>query len=287
MAERIDAHHHLWRFTAEEYDWLTEPEYSALRRDFLLPELQAAMAEADVSGTIAVQARQTIDETHRLLKMAATMLSGQTRPLLRGVVGWAPLADAEFPKMLETLREQPLLKGLRHVVQAEATGFLAGAAFTRGVTALSRSGLAYDLLILSGTMEWQMVETIAFVDRHPRQSFVLDHVGKPCIAKQVLEPWATHLRELARRENVTCKISGMVTEADRAGWTLASLRPYLDTVVEAFGPERLMAGSDWPVCLVASSYGQWWRTLEAYFAGFSEEERTAIFGDVAARVYRL
>ena len=141
MPERIDAHHHLWRFRAAEYDWLTEPEYTVLRRDFLLPELQAAMAEAAIDGAIAVQARQTLEETRWLLELAAATIAGDARPLLRGVVGWAPLADAEFPQMLEELSANPLLRGLRHVVQGEPEGFLADAAFNQGVAALEGTGL--------------------------------------------------------------------------------------------------------------------------------------------------
>ena len=283
MAEVIDAHQHLWRFTAEEFDWLTEPEYTALRRNFALAELRTEMLEADIAGTVAVQARQTLEETRWLLELARTTLPGDARPLIRGVVGWAPLADETFPATLESLRAEPLLKGLRHVVQGEPEGFLAGAAFHRGVAAMAGTGLVYDILIL----ERQMVEATAFVDQHPRQSFVLDHVGKPRIAEGAIEPWATQVRELARRENVTCKVSGLVTEAEWATWTPESLRPYLDVVAEAFGPERLMAGSDWPVCLVASGYGQWWRMLETYFAAFSDDERAAVFGGVATRVYGL
>ena len=287
LPERIDAHHHLWRFRADEYDWLSEPEYASLRKDFLLPELRAAIMEADIAGTIAVQARQTTEETRWLLELAETPAAGDARSPLRGVVGWAPLADAAFPRLLDELTTHPLLRGLRHVVQGEPRGFLQGAAFNRGVAALRETGLVYDVLLLGGAKEWQMREAIAFVDRHPRQSFVLDHVGKPCIADREMEPWATQLRELARRQNVTCKVSGMVTEARWNAWTAESLRPYLDVVVEAFGPRRVMAGSDWPVCLVASGYGQWWRVLEAYFAGFSEVERAAVFGGTATRIYGL
>ena len=287
MPERIDAHHHLWRFQAAEYGWLTEPEYTALRRDFLLSELRVEMAEAAIDGTLAVQARQTTEETRWLLELAATTVSGDARPLLRGVVGWAPLADAEFCRELDAMRANPLLRGLRHGVQGEPEGFLEGAAFNRGVAALEGTGLVYDVLLLGGAKPWQMAEATALIDRHPRQSFVLDHVGKPRIADGVMEPWAMQLRELARRENVTCKVSGMVTEAAWAGWTPENLRPYLDEVVEAFGPDRLMAGSDWPVCLVASGYGQWWRVLGAYFADFSDDEQGAVFGGTATRVYGL
>ncbi len=282
MGEKIDAHQHLWRFSDEEYGWLTEPGYELLRRDFLPRDLLGAMAEAGVAGTVAVQARQTIEETEWLLDLAGQSVEGERSPIC-GVVGWAPLAEKSFPAVLEKLRENRLLKGFRHVVQGEAPGFLENSAFNRGVAALAGTGLVYDVLIF----ERQMEEAIAFVDRHPQQSFVLDHVGKPRIAAAELEPWSTKVHELARRENVTCKLSGLVTEADWTCWTPESLRPYLDVVVEAFGPERLMAGSDWPVCLVACGYGQWWTVLERHFAEFSEDERSEIFGGVASRVYGL
>ena len=287
MPERIDAHHHLWHFTAEEFDWLTEPEYGLLRRDFLLHELGAATQEAGIAGTVVVQARQTLEETHWLLELARSSLLEQQCPAIRGVVGWAPLADANFPEVLEQLRADPALKGLRHVVQGEPTGFLAGDAFNRGIAALTETGLVYDVLLLAGQKPWQMEEAIRFIDRHPQQSFVLDHMGKPDVAAGAIEPWAAGVREMARREHVTCKLSGLVTEANWSAWTPADLGPYLDVVVEAFGPERLMAGSDWPVCLVASGYGQWWQVLEEYFAEFSESERAAVFGGVATRVYGL
>ena len=282
VVERIDAHHHLWRYTAKEYGWLRKG-YGALERDFLLPELRAAAAEAGVTGTVAVQARQTVAETEWLLGMAAASVGDDGRKLIRGVVGWAPLADAGFERVLERLCAEPALCGLRHIVQEEAAGFLEGAAFHRGVAALRGTGLVYDVLVYPR----QMREAIAFADRHPGQSFALDHAGKPPIETGAMEPWAAHVRELGRRENVTCKVSGLVTEADWGEWSLDSLRPYLDVMVEAYGPERLMAGSDWPVCLVASGYGRWWRMLEEYFAGFSERERAAVFGGVAARVYGL
>jgi L-fuconolactonase len=185
--------------------------------------------------------------------------------------------------MLDALSDEPKLKGLRHVVQAEPAGFLHGHAFNHGVSTLAPRGLVYDVLIY----ERQLDEAIRFVDRHPQQVFVLDHVAKPRIAAAELEPWRTNIRELAKRDNVSCKISGLVTEDHWSSWSLESLRPYLETVLEAFGPTRLMAGSDWPVCLVASSYAGWWEVLRTYFAGLSADEQAAIFGATATRVYNL
>jgi len=272
--KKIDAHHHLWKYSAEEYGWIDET-MAELRRDFLPADLTAAMREAGVDGAIAVQARQTLEETNWLLDLA------DRNEAICGVVGWAPIAEEDFEAVLGQLRSRPKLKGLRHIVQGEPDGYLLREDFNRGIRALGRSGLAYDVLIY----ERQLAEAIEFVDGHPSQKFVLDHVAKPRIREGVLEPWSRQMRELARRENVVCKLSGMVTEADWKRWSLEGLRPYLDVAVEAFGPQRLMAGSDWPVCLVACGYAQWFGALEEYFAGFSAQEREAVFGGNAARMY--
>jgi L-fuconolactonase len=184
---------------------------------------------------------------------------------------------------LHALAAEPKLVGLRHIVQAEPNGFLDGADFNRGIASLRAYPLVYDLLIL----ESQLDEAIRFVDRHPQQVFVLDHIAKPKIAAREIEPWRTRIQVLSKRSNVYCKLSGMVTEDSWSSSTLESLRPYLDIAVEAFGPDRLMAGSDWPVCLVATSYPQWWAMLHTYFAAFSESERASIFGATAIRVYGL
>jgi L-fuconolactonase len=173
--------------------------------------------------------------------------------------------------------------GLRHVVQAEPDGFLEGMAFNRGIRAMQDSGLVYDILIYERELE----EATRFVDRHPEQAFVLDHIAKPKIAAGELKPWRSRIIELAGRPNVCCKVSGVVTEANPKNWTPEQLRPYLDAVVEAFGSQRLMAGSDWPVCLVGTSYKGWWDLLRGYFAAFSEDERAQIFGGCAMKTYGL
>jgi L-fuconolactonase len=277
VAERIDAHHHLWRYTPLEFEWLDE-SMAALRRDFLPKDLMKEMSAAGIDGAVAVQARQTMEETRWLLDQADACEA------IRGVVGWAPIAGEDFPEVMEEFEDRPKLKGLRHVIQGEKDeNYILRADFVAGIEAMQGSGLVYDILIF----ERHLPQTIEFVDEFPEQVFVLDHVAKPLIASGVMQPWAERMRELGRRENVWCKVSGMVTEAEWGAWNLETLRPYLDVAVEAFGVERLMAGSDWPVCLVAAEYGRWFEVLREYFAGFSETERDAVFGETAMEVYGL
>jgi len=273
----IDAHHHLWRYTREEYGWIDE-SMQRIRRDFLPADLTEEMARAGVDGAVAVQARQSLEETRWLLELADGCAA------MRGVVGWVPIADPKFMKVMEEFAGRVKLKGLRHVIQGEPDeNYILREDFNQGIRSLTGTGLVYDILIF----ERHLPQTAHFIDRHPNQMFVLDHIAKPKIAAGEREPWTAQIRELAKRENVSCKISGLVTEAKWDTWSLQTLRPYLDVVVEAFGPVRLMAGSDWPVCLVASEYEQWWNTLRTYFAAFSESEKESIFGATATNVYRL
>jgi L-fuconolactonase len=277
MAERIDAHHHLWSYRKGDFAWISQ-EMSALAHDFLLPDLEKELALAGIHGTVAVQARQTLQETEWLLSLAKDF------DRIRGVVGWAPIASAEFSVILEKWRSEEKLKGLRHVIQDEPDEkFMDREDFNRGISSLAASGLVYDILIC----ERHLPDAISFADRHPNQLFVLDHIAKPRIREGVLEPWAVNLRELARRENVYCKLSGMVTEADWKKWTITDLRPYFDVILDAFGPARLMAGSDWPVCLLSSSYGKWFDTLRELIDPLSTSEKEEILGSVATKVYSL
>ncbi|GAC1366188.1 MAG: amidohydrolase family protein [Acidobacteriaceae bacterium] len=277
VAEKIDAHHHLWRYTPEEFAWLGEG-MEALQRDFLPRALTHELAAAGISGTVVVQTRQTLEETRWLLKQADYCEA------IRGVVGWAPIAGEDFPGVMEEFEDRPKLKGLRHVIQDEADEqYILRADFDAGIAAMQGSGLVYDLLVY----ERQLPQTIEFVDRYPEQVFVLDHLGKPRIGAGLLQPWAERMVELGKRQNVWCKVSGMVTEADWKAWTPETLRPYLDVAVKAFGAGRLMAGSDWPVCLVATEYGRWFEVLREYFREFSASEQKAIFGATAVEVYQL
>ncbi len=274
---KIDAHHHFWKYDPVEYDWIDE-SMRAIRRDFLPTDLQAEIEAAGIEGVVSVQARQTVEETAWLLEMA------RANDFIKGVVGWAPLIDAGVAGQIEKFAASPKLRAVRHVLQGEADErYMLRGDFNAGIDALEPLGLVYDILIF----ERHLPQTIEFVDRHPSQVFVLDHVAKPRLKENALEPWQTDIKELARRENVSCKISGMVTEADWSAWTEKQLRPYLDTVLDAFGPARLMFGSDWPVCLVASSYQRWVDVVKEFARDLSTSEQRQLFGETAIAVYRL
>ncbi len=274
---RIDSHQHFWRYSPEEYGWI-DSSMVQLQRDYLPEDLKPELGTLGIEGSIAVQARQTVEETHRLLSLA-----GQNG-WIRGVVGWLPLASENIHKLLEELTENELLKGVRHVIQDEREDdFMLGAAFNSGLALLHRYQLPYDLLIL----ERHLPYTLAIVDRHPKQLFILDHIAKPRIAGRELQPWADQLRKLAERPNVSCKLSGMVTEAHHGTWRKEDLRPFFDVTLEAFGPERIMFGSDWPVCLLASSYTRWFEVVTEWISPLTTSEQAAILGGTAARAYRL
>ena len=276
----VDAHHHLWNYSAEEYGWIG-PEMTALRRDFSPADLRVEMAAAGVDASIAVQARQTVEETRWLLRLA------HENAFIAGVVGWAPIASAEFGRELEALAGEAKLKGLRHILQAEPDAYMLSDAFEHGMKVLEGSGLAYGLVYDILVYERQLSAAIELVDRHPKQVFVLDHLAKPRIAAHELEPWRTMMRALARRANVYCKLSGMTTEAEWKTWILNDLRPYFDVILECFGVERLLAGSDWPVCTLAVSYGRWWQTMREMVKDLSDAEQEKILGGNAVRVYGL
>jgi L-fuconolactonase len=277
MTERIDAHHHLWRYSKVEYGWIAG-NMAPIARDFLPQDLEQVPTSSGIQGSIAVQARQSLEETQSLLNFA------QEFSMIRAIVGWAPIASPELPQVLERFHHFQKLKGFRHVVQDEPDdGFLLRTDFNAGIALLKSYGLVYDILIF----ERQLPAAISFVDRHPSQVFVLDHIAKPRIRDRVLEPWRTNIRELARRENVFCKLSGMVTEAHWAKWRPADLQPYFDVVLNAFGPKRLMAGSDWPVCLLASTYETWFSTLREFISSLSSTDQEMILGGVATKVYSL
>jgi len=273
----IDAHHHLWRYVPAEYPWMTDG-MEVLRRDFLLGDLKAVTALAGIAGTVVVAAARRVEETIWLAEIAAS------DDLIRGVVGWAPLTDPRIGLDLERLAHLHKVKGMRHAIHDEPDDlFVLRDDFNRGIAELKQFGLKYDILIF----EKHLPQTIEFVDRHPNQIFIVDHIAKPRIREQALSPWKGHIAELAHRENVYCKVSGMVTEALWDAWTDESLRPYLDVVLEAFGPKRLMFGSDWPVLTLASTYGRWLSTVQRAMAALSPSEQEWIFSKTAIEAYGL
>lgn len=275
--ECIDAHHHLWRYTPDQYPWIDENKM-LLRRDYLLEDLSTITQAADVTGTIVVQARQTVEETEWLSEIAAKS------QLIRGVVGWAPLTDESVGTLLERFAGMPKVKAVRHVLHDEPDDFyMLRADFNRGISHLRYLGLRYDLLIF----ERHLPQTIEFVDRHRDQVFILDHCAKPRIREKESSPWKETLCELARRDNVYCKLSGMVTEADWSSWSDDDLRIYFQIALEAFGPDRLMFGSDWPVLTLASSYGRWLQCVKQAVAGLSLHERQRILCGTAVEAYGL
>ncbi len=274
---KVDAHHHFWQYTVEEYDWIDD-RMSVIRRDFLPEHLREATAAAGVDGVVSVQARQTVAETEWLLSLA------DANEFIRGVVGWVPLIADDVERDLERFAANSALRAVRHVLQGEPDErYMLRPDFDRGIALLKRFGLAYDVLIF----ERHLPQTIEFVDRHPDQVFVVDHIAKPRIGENILTPWRENIAELAERENVYCKISGLVTEADYADWTEEQLAPYMTTVLEAFGPDRVMFGSDWPVCLVACGYGRWHDIVCRFVSELSDAEQQRVLGGTAAEAYSL
>ena len=273
----IDAHQHFWVYNPREFDWIDDA-MAALRRDFLPPALKTELDHAGFQGCVAVQARQTLEETRWLLELAASS------PFIRGVVGWVDLQSPQVRSQLQELAENPRLVGVRHVVQGEPDDrFLLRPEFLRGIAALEEFDLAYDILIYTR----HLPVAAEFVRQFPRQRFVLDHLAKPPIKSGSLHPWTDGIRRLAAFPNVYCKLSGMVTEADWQRWQPGDMTPYLDVAFECFGPERLMIGSDWPVCTVAASYGRAMQVVKDYLGRHTEQVREAVLGGNAQRFWKL
>ncbi|MDO0909933.1 amidohydrolase family protein [Streptomyces sp. DT2A-34] len=272
----VDAHFHVWDLSVRDQGWIDE--HSPLRRDFTIEDLAPEARAAGVESAVLVQTVTVPEETPEFLALAAE------HELIAGVVGWTDLTRPDVAEELARLRELPggpYLKGIRHQVQGEADPeWLLRADVRRGLAAVAEAGLVYDLVVLPH----QLPACVEAAADHPGLTFVLDHLGKPPIAAGALEPWETAVRSLAALSNTVCKLSGMVTEADLASWRVDDLRPYADVVLDAFGPDRLMFGSDWPVCTLAASYGQVVATTRE-LTGESDQQQ--IFGATATRVYDL
>ena len=274
---RIDAHQHFWKYTVAEYGWIND-KMTALQRDFLPRDLKPLLDENGFGGSIAVQARQSLEETHWLLELA------EQNSFIQGVVGWVDLNSPLLRDQLEGLAPHKKLVGVRHVVQDEPDDqFMLRSEFQRGLALLADFGLAYDLLLHPR----HLPIATQLVRQYPAQTFVLDHLAKPAIADGVIEPWRRDIRELAKCPNVSCKLSGMVTEARWKTWMPGDFRPYLDAVLDAFGASRLMIGSDWPVCTLSAEYAQTQGIVIDFLDRLTEEQRDGILGGNCARIYRI
>jgi L-fuconolactonase len=277
VPDRIDAHQHFWRYAAADYPWIG-PGMDRLARDYLPADWEVAARPIGVAGSVAVQARQSLEESRWLLGLA------DTDPFIRGVVGWVDLRSERVAEDLARLAAHPRFVGVRHVVQDEPDDrFLLGDAFVRGLEGLHQFGLVYDLLVVPR----QLPAAIELAGLLPAQSFVLDHLAKPPIRAGRLDGWRDDIERLARHRHVSCKVSGLVTEAVWRGWKRDDFRPFLEVVLDAFGPDRLLFGSDWPVCLLAAEYADVAGIVEDFTAGLTADERRAIWGGTARRVYGL
>src|SRR6266850_629625 len=273
---RIDSHQHFWNYSAREYPWINEK--SRIRRDFLPDALERELRPVKVDGSVAVQARQSVEESRWLLNLA------DHYPLIKGVVGWVDLRSDRVEEQLIELSKHRRFVGVRHVVQDEPDDrFVLQKDFLRGIGTLKQFGLVYDILIYPK----QLPAAIELAQRFPNQTFVLDHIAKPTIKDQIKSPWADQMRELAKSPNVFCKVSGMVTEAKWGAWKQSDFAPFLEIVFEAFGTDRLLYGSDWPVCLLSGSYEQVYRLTHDYVQKHAAKAEAKIFGDNAIRAYRL
>lgn len=274
---RIDSHQHFWNFNPPDYPWINDT-VPVLKRDYLPDDLAPGLKKAGLDGCVAVQARQTLAESHWLLNLA------DHYPIIKGVVGWVDLCSPLVEQQLAEVAKHPRFRGVRHVLQDEPDDCYAlGKTFQNGISKLQQFGLTYDLLIYPK----QLPASIELVSKFPGQKFVLDHIAKPSIKDRALEPWATQLRQLAKAPNVWCKLSGMVTEAKRHAWQQEDFVPYLDIVFEAFSPSRLMFGSDWPVALLGADYQQVYSIIDQYTRNRPQPERDKIFGDNARDFYQL
>jgi len=274
---KIDSHQHFWNFNTNDFGWIDET-MKILQRDYFPLDLEPLLNQEGFDGSIVVQARQSIEETKWLLNLAKDNL------WIKGIVGWVDLCASDIDQKLSAISGNKKLVGVRHVLHDEADDlFMLRDKFKKGISCLAKYGLTYDLLLFPKHLRI----AAKLVDEFPDQPFVIDHISKPRIRQGLLEPWATDLSMLARYPNVWCKLSGMVTEAARHNWNQQTFEPYLDVVFEAFGPDRLMIGSDWPVCLLEGSYGEIISIIRNYIGKFDPSTQNKIMGENCSRFYKL
>lgn len=273
---RIDSHQHFWSYDPQSYPWISN-EMAKIKRDFKPTDLEPVLREHDFEGCISVQAQQSEEETRKLLEM------GNQWDFIRGVVGWVDLMEEHVVERLELYSRDKLLKGIRYTVWDKKGEFLRSPEFKRGISALVRFQLTFDLLVFP----YQLENAVGLAKDFPDQQFVLNHMGQPSIQAHPSEQWKMAISELGQMENVSCKISGFGTSAGNLQTRKEDYKPVLEHVVEAFGTDRLVFGSDWPVCLVRNSYPQLLELVDDYFADLSKTERAAIFGRNASDLYNL
>ena len=277
LVKTIDAHQHFWKFDPIRDNWITN-EMSAIKRDFLPGDLAPILQQNGFDGCIAVQASQSEEETDFLISLA------RHHDLIKGIVGWVDLQAANITDRLAQYKSFPIVKGFSHVLKGEPQrDLMLRHNFKRGLAALQQNGFVYDILVFPD----QLKVSAELVASYPAQTFVIDHIGKPYVKRKEVDEWKTDMESIASHQNAYCKISGMVTEADWNNWTNDDFKPYLDVVIDAFGPKRIMFGSDWPVCLVAASYEKMLGIVSDYFSAFSKEEQDQFFGLNAIAFYNL
>lgn len=272
----IDTHQHFWKYHPTTHNWIND-NMKIIQKNFLPEDINNLLIENHVLGCIAVQADQSNSETEFLIQQA------NKNSFIVGVVGWIDLKDSKMETKLDSYKNEKVVKGFRHILQSEPQGFMLDASFQKGLATLAKYNYTYDLLIY----ESQLNEACTLVKELPDLPIVIDHIAKPNIKKADRKNWEKEIKSIARNSNVFCKISGMTTEADWENWTIELLKPYLDIVIEAFGTKRIMFGSDWPVCLLATSYSKWLRTLQNYFKTFSNIEQADFFANNAINFYKL
>jgi L-fuconolactonase len=273
----IDSHVHFWSYDVARHGWIND-EMRVIRKDFLPADLEQVFAKNQVEGCVAVQADTTEKETNLLVELS------KKHPIIKGVVGWVDLSDENIEEKLQTYSKEPIIKGFREIMQgAPDDQFLTNKKFQEGVKKLSAYGFTYDVLIYHD----QLPSAIRFTEKYPDQHFILDHIAKPDIKNKQWKKWRDDIRELSRNPNMYCKLSGMVTEADWKKWNFESFEPYIDTVAEYFGTDRICFGSDWPVCLVAGKYDQVLRIVTEFLEQVAATEREQVLSGNISRFYKL
>ena len=273
---RIDSHQHFWKFNPVRHAWI-DSSMQNIAKDFLPKDLKPLLETNLLDGCIAVQADQSETETQFLLRLA------EENSFIKGVVGWVDLSAEDLSQRLEVFSKNTLFKGVRHVLQAEKEGFMLKDPFLRGISELKNFNLTYDILIYPNQLE----EARVLIEKNPDQPFVLDHLAKPYIKHQKIKNWASDIKELAKYKNVYCKLSGMVTEADWNHWQFENFKKYLSVAFDTFGSDRLMFGSDWPVCLLAGSYEHVVKIIDLFIEDLNPKEKNNIMGGNACNFYNL